>query len=253
MCVMAHPDDCEILAAGTLILLAEKGWEIHIVSATPGDCGSMEHSPHEIARIRRAENVAAAKLIGATYHCLESRDLYVMFDEPTIRRAMILMREIAPSLVFTHSLDDYMMDHEMIARVTRTATFGYGVPNAVPGPVTPGSCVPHLYYADPIEGMDPYGNAILPSTWVDITKSMPTKSKMLKAHASQRDWLMKHHGMDQYIKSMQEWGGKRGREIGAKYAEAFRQHRGHPYPHDCLLERELGQVVRHSDPKHDKV
>lgn len=246
MCLMAHPDDCEILAAGTLIHLKKKGWDVHIVSMTPGDAGSAELGPEQIAAVRRQEGAAAAKIIGATYHCLESRDLYVMFDEPTLRRAISLTRQIAPSIMFTHSLDDYMMDHEMTARVARSATFGYAVPNTVAGAVAKGSMVPYLYYADPIEGVDYYGNAISPSTRVNITATMNTKSRMLKAHASQRDWLLKHHGMDQYIKSMQDWCAKRGGEMGAKYAEAFRQHKGHPYPHDCVLKRLLGKLVAHA-------
>jgi LmbE family N-acetylglucosaminyl deacetylase len=245
MCLMAHPDDCEILAAGTLALLKKKGWEIHIVTMTPGDCGTAEYGPQEIADIRRKEGAAGAKIIGATYHCLESRDLFVMFDDPTLRKTLSLTREIAPSIVFTHSLDDYMMDHEMTARVARTATFGYAVPNSVVGEIAKGSLVPYLYYADPIEGMDYYGNAISPSTWVNISSTMNTKSRMLKAHASQRNWLMKHHGMDQYIKSMQAWAGKRGSEKGVKYAESFRQHKGHPYPHDCVLQKLLGKLVYH--------
>jgi len=243
MCLMAHPDDCEILAAGTLALLAKKGWEIHIVTMTPGDCGSMDHGPEEIAAIRRKEGAAAAKVIGATYHCLESRDLYVTFDEPTIRRAISLTRRIAPSVMFTHSLNDYMMDHEETAKIARTASFGYAIPNTCPGPIVKGSGVPHLYYADPIEGMDYYGKAIPMSTFVDISTTMNAKTKMLKAHASQREWLMKHHGMDEYTRAMQAWGQRRGHEIGVKFAEAFRQHKGHPYPHDCVLARELGEKV----------
>lgn len=253
MCLMAHPDDCEILAGGTLMLLAKEGWEIHVVSMTPGDCGTMDMGPDEIGRVRRAEGAAGAKVLGGTYHCLEARDLFVMFDEPTLRKAINLMRSVAPSVVFTHSLDDYMMDHEMTARLARTASFGYGAPNAAIGPIHPGSCVPHLYYADPIEGMDYYGRSIEPTTWVDISSTCTGKLNALKKHASQREWLMKHHGMDEYIDSTKAWGAKRGQQIGVKYAEAFRQHRGHPYPHDCILERLFKTKVRHADASHDKI
>ncbi len=245
LCFMAHPDDCEILAAGTLALLGQKGWELHIVTSTPGDCGSMDQGPVEIAAIRRAEGAKAAKLLGATYHCLESRDLFVTFDERTIRQAVMLMRHIAPTVVLTHSLTDYMLDHEETARIVRTATFGYAVPNTAPGLIADGSMVPWLYYADPIEGMDPYGQRIEPTTYVNITSTMGKKAAALKAHASQREWLLKHHGMDQYIVSMQEWGRKRGAEAGVKFAEGFRQHKGHPYPHDCILQQELGALVKH--------
>ena len=243
---MAHPDDCEIMAGGTLALLAKKGWEVHIITMAPGDAGSAQLGPEEIAAVRRAEAAKAAKVIGATYHCLESRDIFIMFDEQTLRRAISLVRAIAPTLMFTHSLDDYMMDHEMASRIARTVSFAYSVPLMSPAPIVKGSCIPHLYYADPLEGVDYYGNPIKPGTWVNITRSMATKTRMLKCHASQRDWLMRHHGMDEYVLSMQAWGRKRGDDVGVKYAEAFRQHKGHPYPHDCLLKKELGSLVRYA-------
>src|SRR5262245_8591389 len=78
--ILAHTDDAEFLCAGTLIRLRkEHSWDIHIATMTPGDCGSAEYPPDEIARIRRAEGAAAAKRIGGTYHCVEERDLRVMF------------------------------------------------------------------------------------------------------------------------------------------------------------------------------
>jgi len=247
MSLMAHPDDCEILAGGTMVLLQQRGWEVHVVTMTPGDAGSATLGPVEIAAIRRKEAAKAAAVIGAEYHCLEARDFYVNYDSEQSRRALEIMRDIAPSLVFTHSLDDYMMDHEMAARLARCGTFGYAVPNASPRPVVKGSMVPYLYYADPLEGIDVYGYEIQPSTYVDISKAMATKTKMLRCHASQRDWLLKHHGVDEYTRAMKAWCAKRGKENGTRYAEAFRQHKGHPYPNDCLLARELGDLVIHPD------
>jgi LmbE family N-acetylglucosaminyl deacetylase len=243
--LMAHPDDAEILAGGTLALLAARGWEVHMVTMTPGDCGSMDQGPEAIAAVRRAEGAAAAAAIGATYHCLESRDLYVMFDEATLRRAISLFRALAPGLVFTHSLTDYMVDHELAAKLARSATFGYAVPNTAPGALVPGAGIPYLYYADPVEGKDPYGQPVAPGTYVDISDVIETKTTMLCCHASQRAWLMAHHGMDEYTRAMREWSARRGAEAGVAFAEAFRQHKGHAYPQDCVLARELGTRVHH--------
>jgi hypothetical protein len=36
---------------------------------------------------------------------------------------------------------------------------------------------------------------------------------------------------------------KRGREIGCRFAEGFRQHLGHAYPQDNILKAELGDIV----------
>jgi len=71
LCIHAHPDDAEILAGGTLALLTKAGSGITIVSMTPGDCGTTEYGPEEIAAIRRREAAAAAGLITATYICAE--------------------------------------------------------------------------------------------------------------------------------------------------------------------------------------
>src|SRR5215471_8306134 len=81
LAVLAHPDDAEFLCAGTLIRLKkEHGFDVHIASMTPGDCGAVEYGPQEISRLRRAEGAKAAALIGASYHCLEERDLLVMYS-----------------------------------------------------------------------------------------------------------------------------------------------------------------------------
>src|SRR6186713_2108217 len=90
MTLLAHPDDAEILCAGTLIRLRDLGWEIHIATMTPGDCGSATLGPDQISAVRLKEAQAAAKLIGATYHCLDERDIYVCFDKSTIRKAVEL-------------------------------------------------------------------------------------------------------------------------------------------------------------------
>src|SRR5579883_599681 len=112
LAIHAHPDDCEILAGGTLYLLAARGVRLTIVSMTPGDGGSHEHGPEEIAAIRRAEAEASAKMLGAEYRCAEFRDMQIFNDDPSRRRVTELLREIRPDVVLTASPDDYHCDHE---------------------------------------------------------------------------------------------------------------------------------------------
>jgi LmbE family N-acetylglucosaminyl deacetylase len=233
--LLAHPDDAEFLCAGTLLRLAEAGWELHIATMAPGDCGTMTESSWAISAIRTEEARRSAALLGAAYHCLDERDGFVVYDKPTLRKAIDLMRRVAPSLVFTHAPKDYMMDHEMTSLAARAASFLYGAPNASTLPLREGSGVPHLYYCDPVEGIDPLGRPVEPTTYVDIAEQMPRKTEMLACHASQREWLRAHHGTDEYIESMKRLAAARGRECGAPAAEAFVQHRGHAYPADDLL------------------
>ncbi|MCS6851781.1 MAG: PIG-L family deacetylase [Gemmataceae bacterium] len=243
--VLAHPDDAEFLCAGAMIrLVREHGWEAHIASMTPGDCGSADKSPEEISAIRRAEGARAAALIGAHYHCLEERDLRIFYAERPLEKVTRLLREVRPRLIFTHSPSDYMLDHEMTSTLVRAAAFGAPAPNFCAGlghpPALP--AIPHLYYCDAIEGKDPFGRDVAPAFRIDITSVMDTKVAMLACHASQRDWLLKHHGVDQYLQAVRDWNAHRGREAGVAYAEGFRQHLGHSYPQDNLLGRFLGSL-----------
>jgi LmbE family N-acetylglucosaminyl deacetylase len=243
--VLAHPDDAEFLCAGTLIRLArEHGWEVHVASMTPGDCGSAELPPDEIARLRRAEGARAAGLIGATYHCLEERDLLVFYAERPLERVTRLLREVRPRVVLTHSPADYMLDHEVTSTLVRAAAFGAPAPNflAGRGHPRPTDHIPHLYYCDPIEGKDALGRPVEPGFCIDVSGVIADKASMLAAHASQREWLLRHHGMDQYVQSMRDWGAHRGRAAGVAHAEGFRQHLGHSYPQDNLLGHLLGTV-----------
>ncbi len=238
---LAHPDDAEFFCAGTLIRLAVAGWDVHIATATPGDCGSMTLPADQIAEIRRGEAATAAHTIGATYHCLEERDVNVVFDKASNRKTIDLFRSIAPSVVFTHPRHDYMLDHEQVHQLARSAAFSYSIRNASSLPLVDGSIIPWLYYCDPIEGRDPYsGDPVHSTACVDISDVIDRKIEMLACHASQREWLRAHHGMDEYIEAMKRHSATRGQERGIAYAEAFVQHQGHPYQQSDILKDIFG-------------
>lgn len=237
---LAHPDDAEILCAGTLLRLAEAGWELHIVTCTAGDCGTMIENAFDISSIRTTEAQKAAQKLGAQYHCLGEQDGRVIYDKPTVQKAIDLFRRIAPTLVFTHAAKDYMLDHEQASLLARQASFMYGAPNSTAFPLLPGSAIPHLYYCDPVEAVDPLGNEVQPTTVIDVSAQMQRKTELLACHASQREWLRAHHGIDEYINAMQRHNQHRGEQAGLKYAEAFVQHRGHAYPRNDLLTELFG-------------
>ena len=240
LAIHAHPDDIEFQCAGTLGLLAQKGAEITVVTMTPGDCGTAEMSCDAIAEKRRAEAQAAADLLGAEYLCLEFRDLSICHDNPSRQRVTELLRRVRPDIVFTAPPIDYMSDHEMTSRLVRDACFNASVPNYRTNqwdPALPSEKVPHLYYVDPVEGIDWFGNRIEPDFVVDTTSTFELKLKMLACHESQRNWLRQQHGIDEYLESCKRWSATRGEEIGAAHGEAFRQHTGHPHPgNNRLLE-----------------
>lgn len=231
---MAHPDDVEFTCGGTLARLKREAQaEITIATATSGDCGTVDRTPAEIARIRHQEARNAAAVLDGEYHAAGCMDLFVFYDGPTLRRFVEIVRRARPDIVITHSPVDYMVDHEMTSKLVRTACFGAAIPNVLTeaeNPAPPIKHVPHLYYADPIEMKDIFGGTIEPLFIVDISGVIEIKERMLACHASQREWLRAHHGMDEYIESMKRFGATRGQQIGKAYGEGFRQHRGHAYP-----------------------
>lgn len=239
--LLAHPDDAEILCAGTLIRLQQLGWEIHIVTVCKGDLGTAMLSKGEIEVIRFEECRRSVAVIGAQHHSLGEPDGYVMFDKSTMRKTCDLFRTINPGLVFAHPIRDYMLDHEQVSLLARAATFLYAAKNATDTPVPAGASVPWLYYCDPIGGVDPYGATVTPTTIIDITATQDKKLQMLGCHASQREWLAAHHGMDEYIESTRRHDADRGKLIGKSAAEAFVQHRGHAYPDNDVLKELLGK------------
>lgn len=247
LAIHAHPDDIEIQCAGTLARLKGLGCRITIATMTPGDLGSAEMPPDEIAAVRRAEAQQSADLLGAAYKCLEFRDLSIVVDNEARQKVTEALRKSRADIVITAPPIDYMSDHEFTSRLVRDACFAAPVPNFRThawDPAPPLAHIPHLYYVDPLEGIDHLGRPIEPEFILDISTTFELKLQMLACHASQREWLRRQHGLDEYLDGCRRWSAKRGEEIGVAYGEGFTQHLGHPYPHDNLLSHLLRGAQR---------
>ena len=247
---MAHPDDIEITCAGTLILLQRAGWDVHLATMTAGDLGSMRHSRSAIAKIRRKEAAASAKLLGAGYTCLGFDDLTIAYGEAPKRIVTGLLREVRPDLMILHSPDCYMADHTESARIAREAAFASTIPNwkaSLNGRPAPACTkMPAILYADPIDQVDHLGRRVPARYLVDITSAIDLKERMLAAHESQRSWLREQHGEDEYLHWMRRVGAARAKDFRKKsvtYAEGFRPHLGHGFPHEDLLTEALGKPL----------
>ena len=244
LAIHAHPDDIEFQCAGTLALLRERGCHLTMATMTPGDCGSAEHDAEAISEIRRGEARAAAALIGADCLCLEFRDLAIFNDDESRRRVTEILRRTRPDLIMTAPPVDYLCDHEMTSLLVRDACFTATAPNYATRqwePAPPLERIPHLYYVDAIGGADREGRPQPTGFHIDVSRVFDLKRRMLACHASQRNWLQRQHGMDEYLESQERWGAHRGSEIGVTQAEAFRQYLGHPYPQDNLILSLVGQ------------
>ena len=251
LAVGAHPDDVEIICSGTLLMLRRLGCELHVASLTLGDCGSFEHTNEEVRRIRESEARRACESLNATYQHLGFYDLCIFNDDRSTRRVTALIREVNPEIIFTHSPQDYMADHEVTSLLVRNASFNAPIPNYSTQDLSRArhtDSVPYLYYAQPMEGVDMFGKQVTPQFYVDISEVEKRKRELLACHESQRNWLRAHHGMDEYLDSVGRWTAALGERASVQgrrviFAEGFRQHLGHAYPHENIIRALLPEHV----------
>jgi N-acetylglucosamine malate deacetylase 1 len=226
LAIAAHPDDIEFVMAGTLLLLKERGWEIHYFNLASGHCGSVRHDAATTRRLRLAEAKRAAKILGARFHPPITDDLEIFYDIKLLRRVAAVIREVKPSVVLTHSPEDYMEDHMNTSRLAVTAAFSRGMPNfvthpkrvAVEGDVT-------VYHAMPHGLRNEVRQPVLAESFVDTTSVHATKLGALAAHRTQQEWLDVSQGMNSYLRAMEEASrgvGEMSRRF--KYAEGWRRH-----------------------------
>jgi N-acetylglucosamine malate deacetylase 1 len=226
LAIVAHPDDIEFYMAGTLLLLRQAGYETHYLTVASGSCGSAEHDARTVRAIRRRESQHAARLLGAHWHPSFTDDLEIVYELRLLRRLAAVIREVRPTIVLTHSPQDYMEDHTNTSRLAVSAAFARGMPNFRTEPrraafdedVT-------VYHAMPHGLRDPLGRRVKPGAFVNTTSVHPRKQEALVAHVSQKAWLDASQGMDSYLHAMDEMSlavGRMSRRF--QHAEGWRRH-----------------------------
>jgi N-acetylglucosamine malate deacetylase 1 len=226
LAIAAHPDDIEFVMAGTLLLLGEAGWELHYLNLSTGNLGSTTMSPAETARVRRKEAQAAAKVLGATWHAPFCNDLEIFYDARSLRRLGAIVRTVQPTVILTHSPQDYMEDHMTTCRLALSAAFVRAMPGyrtspkraAVQTPVT-------IYHANPHGLRDGLRRRIHPGAFVDTTAVHARKEEALRCHRSQHGFLDATQGMSSYLRTMDDLSREVGTMSGRfPHAEGWRRH-----------------------------
>jgi LmbE family N-acetylglucosaminyl deacetylase len=247
LAVGAHPDDIEFLFSGTLLLLKQKGWDIHLWNLANGSAGSKTLGPEAIAAKRWEEAQASAKILGAIMHPPLFQDLGIFYDAPSIAKVASLVRAVSPSIILTHPPSDYMEDHENTCRLVVTAAIAKGIPNHTVDPPHPATDDPvALYHAPPLGCRTGLGEPVVPTLFVNIETVVKDKVRMLLAHESQMDWLQQ----TQRMSSLEEVVLAESRAVGKlsgtfSSAEGFTPHDKRGYcPEDFKpLEEALGGDV----------
>jgi LmbE family N-acetylglucosaminyl deacetylase len=218
--IMAHPDDADFTAAGTVAGWARDGAEFVYLLCTDGNRGSADPSmtPARLAEIRRAEQRAAVARLGG-------RDVWFLgFEDGVLEPTIALRREITkaicqfrPDVVICQDPSVRWVGSEYINHPDHRAA-GEAALAAVFPSARNRMIFPELFQ----EGLEPHavGAVYLTATegadtWIDITSTMDAKLAALAEHRSQ-------FGIEQVERFVRRWAEANGTVIGTQYAEAFK-------------------------------
>jgi LmbE family N-acetylglucosaminyl deacetylase len=210
----AHPDDLELLCAGTLARYAEKGVKVFMCNVTDGAKGGLGGDPEKIRKKRQVEAAASAGVIGAVSLAGPFRDGELEATLESRRWIIDTIRQCAPDVVFAHHPHDYHPDHKAVSSLVVDAIYHVAIPHfETEHPAL--ASVPLLYFFDTVCGI-----GFLPEEYVDISSVIDKKKRMMAAHASQLDFVREHHRVD-FIDMIEVTGRYRGYQCNAPYAEGF--------------------------------
>lgn len=190
--VMAHPDDVDFGAAGTVANLTDAGVEVTYCLVTDGQAGGFDRSIRrtEMAMIRRAEQTEAAAEVGVTdLRFLGHMDGTVVADMGLRHDISVVIRQVRPQVVITQnpvrdlsSTYGSHPDHLATGEATMCAVY-------------PDARNPFAFPESPCAELDdwavsevwiPFRNADDGSTaTVDITSNLERKIRALMCHRSQ--------------------------------------------------------------------
>lgn len=217
--VVAHPDDAEFGAAGTVAGWVEAGTEVRYVVLTDGASGSSDPTMtrERLVALRADEQHSACAVLGVRdVMFLGYHDGYLEATIEARRKVAAEVRRYRPEVVITTN-----PDLRWTARGTVNHPDHRAAGDLVLHSINPAASSRLWDMSLLDEGLEPWDVSEL---WmmsfgtgphhVDITATFDRKMEALRCHASQLgDWDPQER--------MRAMASERGREIGVELAEAF--------------------------------
>jgi len=177
----AHPDDAELKAGGVAALWAAAGHKVKFVSMTNGDVGHFAMAGGPLARRRKAEVEACARILGIETEVLDIHDGELMPTLENRKTVARLIRDWQADIVLSHRPYDYHADHRYTGVLVNDAAVVVVAPFFVPDtPPTPRNPV-FLYYSDGFTDPKPF----MPTVAVGIDDVAEKKWACISAMPSQ--------------------------------------------------------------------
>ena len=182
----AHPDDCDIRAAGTAAKCAAEGYAVKFVSVTNGDAGHQSEGGGALAKRRRAEAEESGRRLGVTHEVLDNHDGELLPNLDVRQQVIRRIRQWRADIVLAPRPNDYHPDHRYTGVLVQDAAYLVVVPNICPDTPPLRKNPIFLYYEDHFQKPAPFR----PDVVVDIDDVFQKKIDALDAHVSQvYEWL----------------------------------------------------------------
>lgn len=179
LAVVAHPDDAELLCAGTLARAKADGAIIAICILCKGDKGQPRKQIKNLGSVRRREMKEAAGLLGAELFFGGFSDAMLSDSSPERTRLIEIYRQFKPTLVLAHSPEDYHTDHRAASALAEAASW-HSASRGQKSGSTPLDSPPALWWMDTINM-----SGFAPEFFVDVSHFTNLKHEMLACHKSQ--------------------------------------------------------------------
>src|SRR5712692_2411393 len=119
----AHPDDCDIRAAGTAALFAQLGHLVKFVSVTNGDAGHQTEGGGALAKRRRLEAKESARRLGIEYEVLDNHDGELLPSLDVRLQIIRRIRQWNADIVLAPRPNDYHPDHRYTGVLVQDAAY----------------------------------------------------------------------------------------------------------------------------------
>ena len=129
LCIVAHPDDVEFYCSGSVLQLTRRGVAVAFLLTTSGDKGARDAGmkPAQVARVREAEQLAAAKRLGVeAVSFLRHPDAELVESLELRGEYVAAIRAVKPDLLLTFDPTPgyrYHPDHRVVGRVALDAAW----------------------------------------------------------------------------------------------------------------------------------
>jgi len=191
LCIVAHPDDLEFGAAAAIARWTGQGKHVVYCMVTSGEAGIDGLAPGESRRVREAEQVESARIVGVdAVEFLGLPDGIVEYGVPLRRVLADVVRRHRPEIVITGNFRDTFggrnlnqADHIAVGKAVLDAVRDAGnrwiFPEQLEGDLEPWGGVREVWAAGSPEA----------THGVDITDAFDAGVESLKAHAAYIDGL----------------------------------------------------------------